>query len=1234
MLECPNCRQRFRSGTRFCGSCGTSLAGTMPVVASPNLGAMEPEVSGQPTPGFQAQDSLEDTLVRKMPDGFSWQSQRTTRADDALQQASGLASAAAEEITISITTSTLRPNDSPTPGTSVTPFPPHTPISPAIRVMHVSPDNHEVLSLAPVERSVSSGVMSISGGAGVAARPAKVSGEHMPFAIPARPGRAFGTSAVSEQLVETPDEVATASAFTHGQTAETPDSRTALDLPGDLTETPVDYTIFNSADVSEKVATTRPLALLAPGPITPAPEIEVPQEPALAAITGKLLEADGVDTIAEVPLSVFPATSATPVGDARLAEADVDPVAHFAPFLKPADVPAHLLKSTDPYLHLKLELSAQRVGITIAMDELLPLVYDNHREENQTLFAGILANHPPLDDASWGHAAFVLGAYGNYMYRNQLSFTKKLEVWRAQLWAVYYERSYRRKYLAQRCQQLIHFFQGCAENPLFLVVALHDLETLYLYLEPGSLRKLQQMLQTLPSPPADLLRGVEARMLVAEEEKTERMAKQPLPARSKIQPPAPQNASKPTVQPVQQNTHKPTARPTQTGVNKPAVRPAQAGANRSIAQRSAGEELGLALQPEARKLLSFLSEEQCRQFFDCLRTDRLEVISQLLLQARTPILMALRAELLNTSSLDYQRPRKSVPLCLANRDGSEYDRFADAFRLLSSPKLRDQQAALRMFEQNMHEDTRKEYQQGAREWVLYARALTQGSTRVAADWERDIRRDEASWEEIWNLAYYHRMANDLAEAARILASGLNELDAPVSHLRLALICTLTLLLKPGQVGVSVLQNARDLLIHHLERWPHPLSCLAWLALSYEVPGTLRPLDQSRRLSAFQELLEYPVNLPDPHIYLTEQQMGALEDALVSKTHCDEAWFLWLNDYAARHPHNFPAWQRLAETSERLGRLERAEMALQHSAGIYYDLDYVYAQEGEEEVQAAAELRLHVEKLFDFYRRHELHRQAWDSFESCYATLKHHGFWDEQKPANRRLLALVRPFLIQLQHQEAQRQEEQWLADAQDAQARSEIRRSELSGNPTRPLEHFKAGQRVGIFVDYENIARLIPREEEMENVWQMLASYAAQFGDVVSRWASASPRNLSNLTAVRAGLEAAQFKIRYPRRELQFSASQKDLADYALLECITNASLNDHLDVYLVVSGDRDYYERIYSLLENKHTVHILASACNLSTSYRDLEQQRQHKAAGREEPDFFIDDLDEVLRSFPPASH
>ncbi len=149
-------------------------------------------------------------------------------------------------------------------------------------------------------------------------------------------------------------------------------------------------------------------------------------------------------------------------------------------------------------------------------------------------------------------------------------------------------------------------------------------------------------------------------------------------------------------------------------------------------------------------------------------------------------------------------------------------------------------------------------------------------------------------------------------------------------------------------------------------------------------------------------------------------------------------------------------------------------------------------------------------------------------------------------------------------------------------------------------------------------------------------AYAAQFGEVACQWASASPQNLSNLADVRLGLEAAHFKVRFPRRELQFSpSSKKNLADFALLECLSEARVSDRLDIYLIVSGDRDYYERICSLLDAGSIVRILAAADSqhLSSRYRELEQQceRERQAAGHAESNFFIDDLEEIL--YPLAS-
>ena len=877
-------------------------------------------------------------------------------------------------------------------------------------------------------------------------------------------------------------------------------------------------------------------------------------------------------------------------------------------------VPADSMQAltTAEYTHLKHELAEQCLAVVASMDSLLPFVYENHRAENQALFTSTLEQRLPLENPAWGRVAFVLGAYGNYMYRYTLSAEQKRQVWSALLWAVYYERCYRRKYLAQRCQQLLHFFQGCAEDSDFLFAAFNDLEKLSLYLETNSLKKVQEALQQLPTPPDGLLQHIAAQMPVAEARKQERQAllqaqlarkgrkagaKKALPAASPdgSQKQAGQSSSSAFLQSGSRQTKEP-------GASDEASRAARLPGADDLSTA-----LSASIPPAARKLLSFFTDEQCQVFFACLRAARLASIDRLLQQVRRPLLVALCQELLAAGPLDNQAPRRPIRLGKKNAD-----RFAEALRLLSSPRPQEQQMALRLFEQGARETTHPDYAPLAREWMLYARAVVQGSPRVIDQWESDLQRDVASWEECWNLALFYQQTGYPAEALRVLKAGLDARRAPVEHLRLALACALDLLLRPEAPGVP----AQDFLLAHLESWPHPLSYLAWLALAYDERRPLHPRQQSLRLSTFQELLEHPVALPDPQKDLPEVRLAALEEALVERAHCEAAWLLWINDYAERHPRKYRAWATLAETSERLGRLEAAELALQHIVEIQYHNDYAHYQEGEP-LPRAKYLRSNLEKLFEFYQRHSLFQQGQESFESCYPSLSH--LWDEHDPANRRLIAFTRQYL------EIRRR-----AEEEAAMIRSELGLRDLSRTATMPLEHFKAGLRVGIFVDYENIARFIPREMDAEEVGKALVSYASQFGEVVCQWASASPHNLSNLADVRSGLEAARFKVRFPRRELQFSASKKNLADFALLECLSEAMVNDRPDVYLIVSGDRDYYERICSLLDAGHTVRILAAtdSQHLSSRYRELEQQRarERRAAGHEDLDFFIDDLGEIL--------
>ncbi|HEU5381796.1 MAG TPA: NYN domain-containing protein [Ktedonobacteraceae bacterium] len=1015
--------------------------------------------------------------------------------------------------------------------------------------------------------------------------------------------------------------------------------------------------------------------------------------------------------------------------------------------------PASTASSNERYAREKRELAARGPGITSAMLSLLPFVYEDRRAENQALFASTIENKPPLEDPTWGRVAFVLGAYGNYMYRYPLSAPQKQQLWQALLWAVFYERCFRRKYLPQRLQQLLHFLHGCLDDTAFVSSALDDLEALRPYLEISSLKRAIESLNQLPEPPVDLLQRLNTQLTSA----LEHLANAPEPSahhtKSALNKPVltvphtgapdPMNAGNPVAPAFNPPTTRSagergprsktyaTAARTSMKTTRRRKQDAHAGREgflhagelprrRQVTSLHAGiNEVGSLKLPvtdslsssqvpsrgemeltsifgtspsrtaisnaythgETRDapgvreapspfadsgadanmlhrgengatLLTFLDEQQRQQFFESLRSARLENINQLLSAARHELFAALSKELV-PGERACQAPRR--PIRLGKRSA---DRFAEARRLLHSTQVSEQLIGLRMFEMGARETTHPDYTGLAREWMLYARAVVQGSPRVVDDWEELYLSGEASWEELENLAAFYRQTGYPAEALRVLRPEIEAWRAPVSHIRLALACALSLLLEPAhsdtlahetvhpgpqgpdhheataqktpvsefvttdslhsiQAGDNMLQEeARAFLLAHLEHWPHPLCCLAWLVLAQEVHGHLHPRQQAQWLSAFQELAERPLPIPDPARELSETQVADLEERLARKERCEEGWFFWVNDYAERHPHKYAAWTRLVDASERMGRLARTETALQHLVEMQYYRDYARYQEGTP-LPRARFLRGNLERLFEFYLRHRLLEQGAEAFNSCYPTLSH--LWDARDPLNRRLLTLTAPYL------EARQRNLEKVTDAH-----REPNTRDLSRTKTLPLENFQMDRRVGIFVDYENIAHVIPRDMEIEEVGRALVAYAASFGEVVCRWASASPHNLSNLANVRGGLEAAHFQVRFPRRELQFSSSKKNLADFALLECLSEAAASERPDIYLIVSGDRDYYERICSLLDSGHSVRVIASADSqhLSSRYRELEQQRARarQEAGYMESDFFIDNLTEIL--------
>jgi NYN domain len=181
--------------------------------------------------------------------------------------------------------------------------------------------------------------------------------------------------------------------------------------------------------------------------------------------------------------------------------------------------------------------------------------------------------------------------------------------------------------------------------------------------------------------------------------------------------------------------------------------------------------------------------------------------------------------------------------------------------------------------------------------------------------------------------------------------------------------------------------------------------------------------------------------------------------------------------------------------------------------------------------------------------------------------------------------------------------------------------------------------RVGLFVDIENLWRILPatlpgeRLAQPETIVEALNRHAQQFGEIVCRWLSVSPVNVPELQQAIEAFRASGFSVQYPHGQTVILQRITNLADFVLLECISFEMYNSRPDVCIIVSGDSDYYEKIMSLLEQGHTVRLIAAGSNLSSRYRRLQQKsREKQLEGSGE--FYVDTLESILhaRKMPPA--
>ncbi len=172
--------------------------------------------------------------------------------------------------------------------------------------------------------------------------------------------------------------------------------------------------------------------------------------------------------------------------------------------------------------------------------------------------------------------------------------------------------------------------------------------------------------------------------------------------------------------------------------------------------------------------------------------------------------------------------------------------------------------------------------------------------------------------------------------------------------------------------------------------------------------------------------------------------------------------------------------------------------------------------------------------------------------------------------------------------------------------------------------------RVGLFVDYENLRPWLPMElqERPEEVGGILTQHAAQYGEVVCRWICAAPRNIPDSAAMVRQFEDAGFKVQFPRGRTGQLSPTENLTDFVLVECIVFEEAHSQPNVYVIVSGDGDYFERISRLIEKGSTVHIVACRNNLSQRYVRQADRYAQGQFPEGHGGIFIDYLEEILAS------
>lgn len=158
---------------------------------------------------------------------------------------------------------------------------------------------------------------------------------------------------------------------------------------------------------------------------------------------------------------------------------------------------------------------------------------------------------------------------------------------------------------------------------------------------------------------------------------------------------------------------------------------------------------------------------------------------------------------------------------------------------------------------------------------------------------------------------------------------------------------------------------------------------------------------------------------------------------------------------------------------------------------------------------------------------------------------------------------------------------------------------------------------VGLFIDLDYVHWLVDGVISGPGAASVLLEYAREFGSVACRWAVADVSVVSRREVAQA-LARSDFLI----------ATSEGRSDLALLERITEETLSKRLDIYVLVTGDGDFYEKIKSLLDLGKTVRLVASRRGLNRRFSELLAacRQLQEVGGSSRLDFQIDVLEEVI--------